>query len=259
MAAGDVKVSLTTNRSFKGASFDGVDDYVEIPHNASQLGANLSNGFTISAWINPKSAGENTAGRILDKSTNWQGNDGFAYGFDGVANLMMYTNIGTKAWSANFNLRTWSHVLVTVTSAQLATHYINKVVSGTPTDLVQPISAITTTNALRIGNRSGATDVTFDGSIRSVKMWNRVLTADEIAADYAGGEISNGQILNAPLQTDYNDKSYYALTGTNSGTYFTINDDAISAAVKAQRVGANDKWMCYAGKGGQVGTVEIEA
>jgi hypothetical protein len=34
--------------AFNYNDFDGTDDYVEVPHNAAQLGANLSNGFTIS-------------------------------------------------------------------------------------------------------------------------------------------------------------------------------------------------------------------
>ena len=48
MAEGDVVVVNTNSRAFNANVFDGVDDYVEIPHNAAQLGANLSNGFTIS-------------------------------------------------------------------------------------------------------------------------------------------------------------------------------------------------------------------
>ena len=50
-------------------------------------------------------------------------------------------------------------------------------------------------------------------------MWNRVLTAAEIAADYAGLNNTQGQILWVPLKDDYNDKSTLGLKGTNSGTY----------------------------------------
>ena len=36
MAAGDLTATNQTYSSKKGAVFDGVDDYVEIPHNANQ-------------------------------------------------------------------------------------------------------------------------------------------------------------------------------------------------------------------------------
>ena len=47
MADGDLTATNQTYSSKKCAVFDGVDDYVEVAHNANQLGANLSNGFTI--------------------------------------------------------------------------------------------------------------------------------------------------------------------------------------------------------------------
>ena len=54
MAAGDLTGTVATVGERKAAFFDGVDDFVQIPHNANQLGANLLNGFTISDCINPK-------------------------------------------------------------------------------------------------------------------------------------------------------------------------------------------------------------
>lgn len=98
---------------------------------------------------------------------------------------------------------------------------------------------------MRIGNRSGATDRTFDGSISKVKMWNRVLTAGEIATDYAGRLVKDGLILNVPLATDYNDKSDTGLTGTNSGSRLTAVDDQVATAIKTARAlgGATDNFM----------------
>ena len=58
MAAGDVDVRLTNVRAFAGNLFDGVDDYIEIPHDYRLLGVRLTNGFTISAWIKIKTFGE---------------------------------------------------------------------------------------------------------------------------------------------------------------------------------------------------------
>ena len=55
VGVGDGITSISATRlNQTWLDFDGVDDFVDVPHNALQLGTNLSNGFTISAWINPK-------------------------------------------------------------------------------------------------------------------------------------------------------------------------------------------------------------
>ena len=263
MGAGAVEVNITTNHTLKGAIFDGVDDYVELPHNANQLGANLSNGFTISAWINPRSAGEGTAGVILDKSNGHLGTGGFNFCVspNTFKRVGFYLNDGTARVSATDSVLygVWTHVLVTISSGQLANFYVNGVSSGTANqDLIQTISTITTTNAPRIGNRAANTDKTFDGGIGQVKMWNRVLNSTEIAQDYAGSPVTNGLILDVPLQSDYNDKSTTGLTGTNSGTHLAGMDDAISAAIEADRTTANDVYLMTGVKGGQVVSAVIE-
>ncbi len=160
--------------------FDGVDDFVEIPHNANQLGVNLTEGFTISAWINPTSTGEGGGGRILDKSSAVSGVDGFEYRLDDVSQVLIKINAGAERISAigSINFNEWNHVLVTVSASALVTNYVNGVLSGTP-GTSGAIAAITTTNAMRIGNRSGSTNETFDGSIQKLRIYNRVLTAGE--------------------------------------------------------------------------------
>ena len=135
---------------------------------------------------------------------------------------------------------TWYHVLVTLTSTPIITHYINGVVSGTPGDPGTDIFDITTTNAIRIGNIIGGTTKTFDGSISQVKMWNKVLSSAEIAKVYRGNPVTDGLILDVPLKDDYNDKSDTGLTGTNSGSYLSAVDDQVASDVSDARVTAND-------------------
>jgi len=219
MAAGDVTAKRSAYSDFPCNVFDGVDDYVEIPHNANQLGANLSNGFTISAWINPRSIGEIT-GKILDKSSANAGVNGFDFRLTTTNRIGFYINNGTIATCANNGITfgTWTHILITISPAQLANFYVNGVLSGTANqNLVQTISTITTTNAPRIGNRATATDRTFDGGIAKVKMWNKVLSSTEIAEDYAGKRTALGSlIIDEPLGGVYNQ-------GTNSGSLEVTN------------------------------------
>jgi hypothetical protein len=250
MAAGDVDVAFTKVRAFNSNVFDGVDDYVEIPHNAAQLGANLSNGFTISAWINARSAGE-LAGVILNKGSGVDGENGFVYGISGSpGSIKRYFKInnGTQRTTTTYaNYPTnWIHVLVTVGST--INHYTNGVLDGGAGAMSQAISTITNTGVMRIGNEPNGTTRTFDGSIRSVKMWNKVLSTTEIASDYAGSPTAESNlILNVPLGGDYSN-------GTNSGSIVQTVEDNLAAAIKTQRTaaGASSKHLICSGIKGQI-------
>jgi len=173
----------------RGLDFDGVDDYVD-----TTLTTNTPflNGFTISAWINLRSLGEGASGSfgdIIDKSEGQIGQSGFSFNTDdltaGEPRLNFRINAGTVLRSAvgGLSYGNWYHVLVTVNSSAIITHYINGVQSGTP-GASGALSGITTSNALRIGNRAGATDRTFDGTIDEVMIFNRVLTLKEIKRIY---------------------------------------------------------------------------
>ena len=195
MAAGDVSASILLLNAKPCAVFDGVDDYIDT---ALTSNSDFLNGFTISAWIIAKSPEVgNSQGKITSKDTGTAGQNGITYGyradFDAVSLLI---NAGTERLSATNsvveNSGTWYHVLVTVNSGALVTHYINGTASGTAGG-TGALSGITTTNALRIGNRAGATDRTFNGAISDIKIWNRVLTSEEITKDF------NNQLVSKDL------------------------------------------------------------
>lgn len=266
MADGDVDARITTNDGKSCNSFDNVDDYVQIPHNAAQLGANLASGFTISAWINPRTLGEGSGGnrgRILDKSTGTAGNGGFKLSMATTNRLQFQLNAGAEPLSANnaVPFGVWTHVLATISSAQLVNYYVNGVLNGTANqDLVQTIATITTTRVLRIGNRSSGTDRTFDGGIKDVKMWNRVLSTAEITAEADGVQTNTlGLIHWIKLGGDYADYGIVGVTATNSGSIAKIIDGDIGTAVKAQRVitSAAGKFIMCRGAEGQAVTIGI--
>jgi hypothetical protein len=168
-----------------GHYFDGVDDYMEVPHHSGQL---LTTGGSVEAWIKPEGWGEGTNGQglIVDKSAGLAGNDGFEMRLDGLSDLLLVRiNGGTSRNSGSFSisLGNWHHVVATWDNTGYTIICVNGEKSGAPGVSADP-AGITTTNNLRIGNRSGATDRTFDGLIGEVRIYNRDLTLQEIQHNY---------------------------------------------------------------------------
>lgn len=163
--------------------FDGIDDYVEVP-DVDIPASTFQDGFTLSAWINPKSFGENGNGFIFDKSTSTAAANGFHFRVrddwrvaGGVTNGNQYSS--NDLLSPN----KWAFVAMSATkngSTSLINFYVNGVLSSTANQTGGNLAGIVTTNALRIGNRAAATDRTFDGTIDEPRIWNRALTPTEI-------------------------------------------------------------------------------
>ncbi len=166
----------------KALDVSGGNHYVNIPHNAAQL---LTSGGTISAWIKPYTLGGSNYGRIVDKSTGVGGNSGYSFRL-APDNKLQFSVHTTNRDSANDSipLDSWTHVIATWTATGTATLYVNGEVSGTP-GLTGDPSLITTTNALRIGIRSNATDYGFDGLIDDVRLYSRNLSVREVQMIYA--------------------------------------------------------------------------
>lgn len=243
MATGDVVCNLTNPLAKRCAVFDGVDDYVDITHKDDMLGANLSNGFSISADVFLKSNGELDTGYIIDKSTGTNGQNGFRFHFALPDTIAFKINNGTGRSSGSISLNTWFNIIVTVTAGQLCSFYVNGVLSGTANqDLVQGISTITTTTNARIGNRAGNTDRTWDGGIRNVCFYNKVLSSAEILKVGTGQNVKSGLIHRWKLDTDYND-SVGSADGTNSGSVLRAVDDQVATALSDTRTTANDKYL----------------
>lgn len=173
----------------KGLTFDGTDDYVNAG-NASSINNVFANGGTVSAWIYLTS-GFNTSGAyVINK---YDGNvTGWAFGVYNVSGTpFMYQRFsGTTAFwesqTATVPLNTWTHLAVAYnnsSNANVPTLYINgqsvAITSSSPTGSATNDSSVN----MYLGN--GATfDRQFNGSIDEVRIYNRALSATEVAALY---------------------------------------------------------------------------
>ena len=193
------------------------------------------NGFTVSAWIKPDSVGE-TAGRIFSKeSTNTAGN-GFSFEVAGTApngRLHSYIN-GVAGQCASGSIvydGSWYYATMTLSSTGYMNIYKNGVLCLTNSYIAKP-ETITANLNLRIGNRAGFTDRTFDGSIDNVRVWTRVLTAAEIAREmnnarpYDAKDIYLSLDLEEGTGTNTEDLKYFTVGYNSEGTALNYNGDS---------------------------------
>jgi len=167
--------TLTTGKVRDGYSFDGYADYIRVNDSNS---LDLTNSFTISVWLNPRSS---TQGYVVCKygsymiqfmaSNNSQG---------GIWINGTWTTLVSTTTSQN----TWTHVVFTYNGTS-AVIYKNGARTGSANSTSL---ADVNTNSLMIGAKS-TTDRTrdFNGSIDEVGIWNRALSSTEVADLYNYG------------------------------------------------------------------------
>jgi hypothetical protein len=148
--------------------FDGVDDQIEVPDNAT-LDLNT---LTIDAWINRSSTAD---ARIVDKITAG-GADGYL--LDIVNNrLRLIIGGATVVGTTPIETGTFTLVAGTFDGTNLRV-YVNGALDGTTT--VESTTTPTNTLPLHIGTNSAADGNFFAGVIDELELFNRALTQDEI-------------------------------------------------------------------------------
>jgi len=162
-----------------GLLFDGVDDYVEVPDHSS---LDITADLTLSAWIKPRSLGQNSQGRIIDKASD-DGTVGYVFRVNSSNRIGFQQHGqtgGVLSADAVITLNSWQHVVVVVSGGTNVTFYVDGVNRGGGS-LTGPIAA--NAKPLRIGNRHDGNRM-FDGSIDEVRVFDRALTASEVTALY---------------------------------------------------------------------------
>ena len=180
-------------------NFDAVDDVVTAGSNASldDLVAQGGGGMTITAWIRPNSIGEGgNPGRIVHKGTGTSATNGWQFVIQGTSPALAFasdhatTDVNHVASANSITLGVWQHVVVTWDGSATAAN-VRLYVNG-----VEPTYQ-TTTNGVGARSSDAASSVfigndntgvrTFDGALDDVRIYNRILTAAEIAAIHRAG------------------------------------------------------------------------
>lgn len=160
-------------------SFDGSNDYVSVPHDAS---LNFTS-FTVEAWVKPNAI---QGCKIIGKTSASSAIPGFSMG---LADNVLFCQ-AMNSWSTNVSATStdaipvgvWSHIAMSWSSGGYLKGYINgkeviNVSSGS--------FSITNTNKMIIGMApwDNLNQGQFNGKMDEVRVWNDIRTQDEIKAN----------------------------------------------------------------------------
>lgn len=167
--------------------FDGINDLVSIPDAPNLTPQQL----TIEAWVNPTYPMA-SFGTVVMKTSMASWTDGYGMSQDGPALTFWVNQYSLHRVKASLPTNTWSHVAGTYDGNSLR-FYVN----GALVDTAAYAGTINYAPApLQIG--SGPLNNTWKGSIDELSLYNRALSATEIAAIAGAG--SAGKILDqAPV------------------------------------------------------------
>lgn len=200
--------------------------------------------LTICAWVKVRSGGFTQNGRIID-------NGALVFRADPLNGRFQFSSDGptfanTTATLFPNALNKWIFIAATRDAVGVCNMYVNGILSGTANQSSgTPASA--TTNVF-IGANSG-TSRTFDGLIDSVRVFNRILSPEEIANLYYNGQMPTvAADVNTNLIADYlfnegggtsaTDSGPYARTGTITGAIYS------SDSVCRPRIKVRDQGTC---------------
>jgi len=189
------------------AIFDGVNDYVAIPDDASlEVGAS---DFTVIAWVKIRefTGGSQSIYGSYDSTTTNQRK--LLFGLDASDELRLITSFNntsiklSSSTNANLSTETWYHVVVTKSGTGCDFYVDGRHL--TDDGVVVDATVVNNDIGFHIGVLSEGTLSGFwSGDISNVAFYNDVRTASEILTDYHNGYID---------ETDANLVSYWPLEG----------------------------------------------
>ncbi|MDA0180878.1 Ig-like domain-containing protein [Solirubrobacter phytolaccae] len=183
----------TAGRHGSALSFDGINDRVDIADSAS---LDLTSGMTLEAWVKPTTSSDWRTAILKERA------GGLAYALYSstdnsrpsaeISRGSMAETRGPSALPAG----TWTHLATTYDGANLRLY-----VNGTAVSSAAAPGAITvSTGALRLGGNNVWGEF-FSGLIDEVRVYNRALSASELATDMTTPVAVDAEAPTAPALT----------------------------------------------------------
>jgi hypothetical protein len=176
MKMSNLAYAAGSNLDANGFDVDGVDDYGSIADSAA---TRLTGGGTLMAWIKPRGLGEATVGRIFDKSTGNNGENGYFMSMYPDNKLRGRINNTTETISTinAITLNIWNFAVYTfnMSGKRLYVNGINVTnIGGTDSNMPPNVAG-----NVYIGNHN-TTSFSFNGLIDKPMIINRALTQAEV-------------------------------------------------------------------------------
>ena len=163
--------------------FNGAGDYITFPNDTY---LDLTDNFTLEAWCKPTDLTAVTHFMVVG---DMAGVGGLGYALDFYGPSPRFYVDAVRPVGTDQTVNTWIHFVGTYTTTPAAANvkaYINGILNATANDN----SGCTVTGlALSIGRPSGVAANYFKGYIDEVRIYNRVLSPQEIYALYEYGRI----------------------------------------------------------------------
>ncbi len=179
----------------QAGSFDGVNESITLP---AASYANLTSG-TISMWVYPNDTSRGALISMSDASAAFTVG-AIEWGDAGVGKFNWYfynVNFPQEQWYSNntFQEKKWHHVVLTHIGST-DEFYVDGVLQTSLTDVVgfgnhsRFFSDITSADTFRIGSRrvNNSDELSFNGKIDEVRVYDRALSHTEITALYSMGK-----------------------------------------------------------------------
>lgn len=184
---------------------DGVDDYIRVPDSSDYE----SNHLTYSAWVYSDIVGTNIDGQTFIN----KGDNPWSVILTVGGQKPNFHHHGPNVWlsGTSINLNEWVHVVASYDGSN-SKIYVNGVLNASASDTTD--TSYDSVD-LYIGTRAGGNTNIFNGKIDDVRIYNKALSASEVAALY-GDEIPwTPAQLNTTLWIDASDTSTLTTTGSD--------------------------------------------
>jgi hypothetical protein len=190
------------------ATFDGVDDYVAIPSEAT---FDLTGAMTVAAWIKVDVFDAPEQAIVCKGDTAWRLQRDAAT--NGVAFTCRGLTTNRIASTTSVNDSKWHHVVGVYTGSQLRIY-----IDGVLNNSVGTFGFTSTNNfAVEIGRNAEIAGREFDGAIYDVRVYNRALTATDVSTLYTlGGPVGHWKLADTSGTTAV-DSSLFVTNGTLTG------------------------------------------
>jgi len=191
---------LTTNAQDADASSISYADPDAIFDGASSIASFFTNSkmadvfqskATVSVWVNITSDGELSTGRIAGKGGWYLYVENELAGSVDISFVDVYST--TNGYWRNsigdeLAINTWTNITVSFVGSPVGSKpvfYINGVAIAAPIEVTSPVGGhVTDANSLFVIGNNDLNAVTFDGIINIVKVWDNILTPEQVLAEY---------------------------------------------------------------------------